>query len=68
MKWDDRVSRRVRLKDLHTLQTIAELGSMAKASTHLALSQPAISKAMADLEHSVGAPLLDRSAQGVELT
>jgi DNA-binding transcriptional LysR family regulator len=68
MKWDDRVSRRVRLKDLHTLQTIAELGSMAKASTHLALSQPAISKAMADLEHTVGAPLLDRSAQGVELT
>jgi DNA-binding transcriptional LysR family regulator len=68
MKWDDRVSRRIRLKDLHTLQTIAELGSMAKASTHLALSQPAISKAMADLEHTVGAPLLDRSAQGVELT
>jgi DNA-binding transcriptional LysR family regulator len=68
MKWDDRVSRRVRLKDLHTLQTIAEFGSMAKASTHLALSQPAISKAMADLEHTVGAPLLDRSAQGVELT
>jgi DNA-binding transcriptional LysR family regulator len=68
VKWDDRVSRRVRLKDLHTLQTIAELGSMAKASAHLALSQPAISKAMADLEHTVGAPLLDRSAQGVELT
>jgi DNA-binding transcriptional LysR family regulator len=68
MKWDDRVSRRVRLKDLHTLQTIAELGSMAKASTRLALSQPAISKAMADLEHTVGTPLLDRSAQGVELT
>jgi DNA-binding transcriptional LysR family regulator len=68
MKRDDRVSRRVRLKDLHTLQTIAELGSMAKASTHLALSQPAISKAMADLEHTVGAPLLDRSAHGVELT
>jgi DNA-binding transcriptional LysR family regulator len=68
MKWDDRVSRRIRLKDLHTLQTIAELGSMAKASRHLALSQPAISKSMADLEHTVGAPLLDRSAQGVELT
>jgi hypothetical protein len=30
MKWDDRVSRRIRLKDLHTLQTIAELGSMRR--------------------------------------
>ena len=68
MLWDDRIGRRVRLKDLHTLQTIAEVGSMAKASVRLALSQPAISKAIADMEHTLGAPLLDRSARGVELT
>jgi len=68
MSWEDRVGRRLRLKDLHTLQTIAELGSMAKASAELGLSQPAISKAIADMEHVLGAPLLDRSARGVELT
>jgi DNA-binding transcriptional LysR family regulator len=68
MQWDDRIGRRLRLKDLHTLQTVAEAGSMAKASEHLALSQPAISKAISDMEHTLGAPLLDRSSRGVELT
>lgn len=68
MQWDGRIGRRLRLKDLHTLQTVAEVGSMAKASERLALSQPAISKAIADMEHTLGAPLLDRSSRGVELT
>src|SRR5262245_51331007 len=68
MLWDDRIGRRLRLKDLHTLQTIAEVGSMAKAAEQLALSQPAISKAITDMEHTLGAPLLDRSSRGVELT
>jgi DNA-binding transcriptional LysR family regulator len=68
MLWDDRIGRRLRLKDLHTLQVVSEAGSMARASRQLALSQPAISKAIADMEHVVGAPLLDRSAHGVELT
>jgi DNA-binding transcriptional LysR family regulator len=68
VQWDDRIGRRLRLKDLHTLQTIAEVGSMAKASSRLALSQPAISKAIADMERTVGAALLDRTSRGVELT
>ncbi len=68
MQWDERIVRHVRLKDLHTLQTIAEVGSMAKASALLALSQPAISKAIAEMERSLGAALLERSSRGVELT
>jgi DNA-binding transcriptional LysR family regulator len=68
MQWDDRVGRRLRLKDLHTLQTVAAVGSMAKASGRLALSQPAISKAISDMEQTLGAPLFDRSSSGVELT
>src|SRR5262245_53815020 len=68
MDWQNRIGRRLRLKDLHTLQTVAEVGSMARASQHLGLSQPAISKAISDMEHTLGAPLLDRSARGVELT
>ena len=68
MKRTDQISRRLRLKDLHTLQAIADLGSMAKASQELALSQPAISKAISEMERTVGAALLDRSSRGVELT
>src|SRR5215212_10732070 len=68
MRWDDRIGRRLRLKDLHTLQIVAEVGSMAKASQHLALSQPAISKAISEMERTLGAPLLDRSSRGVALT
>ena len=68
MEWYDRISRRLRLKDLHTLQTVAEMGSMAKASRLLGLSQPAISKAITDMEHAIGAALLDRTSRGVELT
>ncbi len=68
MRWEDRIGRRLRLKDLHTLQTISEAGSMAKAAARLALSQPAISKAIADMEHVLGTAVLDRSSRGVELT
>lgn len=68
MKRADQISRRLRLKDLHTLQSIAELGSMAKASQRLALSQPAISKAISEMERTVGAALLDRTSRGVALT
>jgi hypothetical protein len=50
MPWDNPIGRRLRPKDLHTLPTVAELGSMAKASAALGLSQPAISKGIADLE------------------
>ncbi len=68
MNWDDRIGRRLKLKDLHTLLTVAEVGSMAKAAQRLALSQPAISKALAEMEFALGAPLLDRSSRGVDLT
>jgi DNA-binding transcriptional LysR family regulator len=38
------------------------------AAKLLAISHPVISKTIADLEHALGIHLLDRSAQGVELT
>jgi DNA-binding transcriptional LysR family regulator len=41
---------------------------MAKAATQLAISQPAISRAIADMEHTLGVALLDRSPRGVEPT
>jgi DNA-binding transcriptional LysR family regulator len=41
---------------------------MAKAAATLAISQPAISLAIADAEHTLGVPLFERSTQGVNLT
>jgi DNA-binding transcriptional LysR family regulator len=68
MDWADRIGRRVRLRDLHILLAVAERGSMAKASAHLAISHPVVSKTISDLEHTLGVKLFDRNAQGVELT
>src|SRR5262245_38832317 len=63
--WDDRLSRRLRLRDLRYLIAISELGSMAKAAASLGVSQPAVSKAVGDLEDALGASLLERSPRGV---
>ena len=50
------------------LEVIATRGSMARAAEDLALSQPAISKAIADLERDLNVALFTRGARGVELT
>jgi DNA-binding transcriptional LysR family regulator len=68
MQWADRIGRRIKLRDLHILMTVVERGSMSKAAEQLAISQPVVSKSVADLEHALGVPLLDRSPQGVEPT
>jgi DNA-binding transcriptional LysR family regulator len=68
MDWSDRIGRRIKLRDLHILQAVAQHGSMAKAARHLAISQPVISKVIADLEREVGHPLLDRDRHGAEPT
>jgi DNA-binding transcriptional LysR family regulator len=68
MQWADRIGRRIKLRDLHILMTVVERGSMAKAAEQLAISQPVVSKSVADLEHALGVRLLDRSPQGVEPT
>jgi DNA-binding transcriptional LysR family regulator len=60
--------RRLKLSDLRLLQAVVEWGSMAKAATHLNISQPAVSKAVAALEHALGVRLLDRTSKGVEPT
>jgi len=68
MDWTDRIGRRVRLRDLHIVLAVAERGSMAKASAHLAISHPVISKTISDLERTLGVQLFDRNTKGVELT
>jgi DNA-binding transcriptional LysR family regulator len=68
MQWTDRIGRRVKLRDLHILLAVAQTRSMARAAERLAISQPVVSKTIADLEHSLGVRLLDRTSQGVEPT
>jgi DNA-binding transcriptional LysR family regulator len=68
MQLVDRIGRRLKLRDLHILLAVAERGSMAKAAHDIAVSQPVVSKTIADLEHALGVRLLDRSRQGVEPT
>lgn len=66
--WDQRAIRRLKLRELRILHEVLQAGSMAGAATRLAMSQPAVSKAIADLERTVGVRLLDRVARGVEPT
>ena len=68
MQWVDRIGSRLKLRDLHILLTVVHRGSMAKAAAALAISQPAVSKAIADMEHTFGLRLLDRGRGGVEPT
>src|SRR6267142_3083756 len=66
--WESRIGRRLRLRDLHILSAVVQWGSMAKAASHLAMSQPAVSEAIANLEAALGVRLLDRTPRGVEPT
>lgn len=68
MRWNKQIGRRLKLRDLHFLMTVVQAGSMAKAEPLLSVSQPVISKVIADMEHMLGVRLLDRSPRGVEPT
>jgi DNA-binding transcriptional LysR family regulator len=66
--WDNRLAQRVKLRDLHILAAVVRSGGMAKAAMHLAMSQSAVSEAIANLEDALKVRLLDRSPRGVEPT
>jgi DNA-binding transcriptional LysR family regulator len=64
----ERVERRLKLHDIRVLMSVVEAGSMNKAAERLGTSQPAVSRAISDLEQALGVSLLDRSPAGVEPT
>lgn len=68
MKTADRIGRRLKLRDLQILDAAAKAGSMAQAALDLAITQPAVSYAILEMEHALGVPLLERSSQGVKPT
>ena len=66
--WESQIGRRLRFRDLHVLSTVVQCGSMAKAAAQLGVSQPTVSEVIADLEHTLGVRLVDRSPQGIDPT
>ena len=60
--WDDRIRRRLKLRDVDVLLAVVQTGSMGKAGAVLRMSQPAVSKAIASLEQTLGVQLLDAAS------
>lgn len=68
MNLQDRVNQRLKLRDLRLLLAVMEFGGMAKAASHLNLTQSGVSKAIGDVEQTLGVRLFDRTPRGVEPT
>jgi DNA-binding transcriptional LysR family regulator len=67
MHGDHRVNR-LKLHELQVLLAVAQAGSMAKAAAQLAMSEPAVSRSISDMERTLGVSLFDRSSKGVKST
>jgi|1185.fasta_scaffold09836_2 DNA-binding transcriptional LysR family regulator len=68
MDIEGRILRRLKLSDLRLLLAVTQWGGMAKAAARLNVSQPAVSKAISAMEHTLDVRLFDRSPRGLELT
>jgi DNA-binding transcriptional LysR family regulator len=62
------VSERLRLRHVNCIVAIAQERTLARAAERLHLSQPAISKTLAELEQWAGARLVERGRNGAALT
>ncbi|EAQ43883.1 pca operon transcriptional activator PcaQ [Roseobacter sp. MED193] len=62
------MDRRIKFRHLDTFSAIARAGSFKKAAAELNLSQPAISKALKELEGILGTDLMERDRSGIKLT
>jgi len=56
------------LRHLRTFVTVAEQGTVSKASIHLRVAQPALSRQIGDLEAELGVKLFDRIRRRLVLT
>ena len=62
------LSRQIRLRHLVVAATIAQRGSMREAGAVLYLSQPAMSRSLAELERILGVELFERGPKGMTVT
>ncbi len=58
----------MKLQHFQEVVAIAGQGSIRAAARHLDISQPALTRSLADLERELGAPLFQRVARGVVAT
>lgn len=56
------------IRHARTFVTVAELGTVSKASLHLRVAQPALSRQISDLEQQLGLKLFDRVGRRLVLT
>jgi DNA-binding transcriptional LysR family regulator len=56
------------LNQLRVFWAVSAEGSVTRAARSLSISQPAVSKQLAELEQTLGVPLFDRLPRGVRLT
>lgn len=64
----EHIARRVTLRELRLLLAVAQSGSILKAASEVGVTQPALSKCVADLEETLGVRLFDRTNRGVIAT
>ncbi|WP_409264192.1 LysR family transcriptional regulator [Pseudomonas sp. KCJK9000] len=57
-----------RLNAMRVFVTVVDLGSQSAAADHLQLSRPVVSRYLAELEHWVGARLMQRTTRKLSLT
>ncbi|MEU6395196.1 LysR family transcriptional regulator [Streptomyces sp. NPDC046939] len=60
--------RTIELRHLRCFLAIAEEGAVTRAAQRLGLTQPAVSRTLAALEHALGVRLVDRSTHHLALT
>ncbi|MFY0480135.1 LysR family transcriptional regulator [Achromobacter marplatensis] len=69
MSWDAaRLANRLKHRHLALLTNIAKHGSLTRVAVATGISQPAVTKALAELEDIFGAPLFLRSGRGLQAT
>lgn len=59
---------RISIRQLQTFALVYELGSLVKAANRLAITQPAVTKRLRELESDIGVALFRRVGRGVEPT
>lgn len=62
------LTRLLKINHMRLISAIAEHGQLGRAAEALAITQPAASRMLADIEGSIGAPLFERHAKGLTPT
>lgn len=66
--YSQRLMSRLKLRHLTLLTSVGRLRSLTRAAHAMGMSQPAATKALAEVEHIFEAPLFTRSRQGLQPT